>query len=172
MVTRQAFLLLLVAILFGLVANLVSPNRIDFIGQYRDLSDGSGPVVPPAAQEGDPPFIDINVAQFEFSTGTSLFIDATEPEEFECGTIPGSINIPFEHLPDDLGTYFDSVLQGIPKDYSLIVFCTGEECDLSLHLARNLQSFGYTAVSIFFGGAREWEKSGFDMERRKRCGQL
>ena len=168
---KQMITLFLLAAVVSSAVNLVSPNRIDFIGQYRDLSSGNGPIVPPAAQQGDPPFIDINVAQLEFSYGTSLFIDATDPEEYECGTIPGSVNIPFERLPDNLAAYFDSALQHVARDYPLIVFCTGEECDLSLHLARNLQSLGYSAVSIFFGGAREWEKFGLEMQRRRRCEQ-
>jgi len=171
MAVKQVILLLLTAIVVGLAVNLVSHNRIDFIGGYRDLSGGDGPIIPPDAESGDPPFIDVNLAQFEYSSGTSLFIDATLPEEYECGTIPGSINIPFEQLPDDLEVYFDSVLHGVPKDYPLIVFCTGEECDLSLHLARNLRGFGYTTVSIFFGGAREWERFGLEIERKKPCGQ-
>jgi 3-mercaptopyruvate sulfurtransferase SseA len=66
-------------------------------------------------------------------------------------------------------TGFDSTL-GVGPDYPIIVFCSGEECDLSLHLARNMQAVGYTNVAIFFGGAREWEKFGFEVERRRQCG--
>lgn len=171
MVFKQALVLLLAAVVIGLAVNTVSPNRIDFIGRYRDLSSDIGSIVPPDAQEGDPPFVDINLAQFEFASATALFVDAREPDEFECGTIPGSINIPFEHLPDDLEAYLDSALQDVPRDYTLIIFCGGEECDLSLHLARNLQGMGYTKAAVFFGGAREWEKFGLEVERRGPCGQ-
>ncbi|UCC45158.1 MAG: rhodanese-like domain-containing protein [Candidatus Zixiibacteriota bacterium] len=168
---KQAIILLILALILSVLANIVSPNKIAFVGQYRDLSSGDGPIIPPAAEPGDPPFIDINVAQFEFTAGTSIFVDAREPEEYECGTIPGSINIPFEHLPDDLEVYFDSALQGCSKEAPIIVFCSGEECDSSLHLARNLQDHGYVSVSIFFGGSREWDKHGFEMEKIAECGQ-
>ena len=169
---RQSLVLLFLAAVFGFAANLVLPNKIPFIGAYRDLHDGSGPIVPPTAESGDPPFIDINTAQMEHSLGQSLFVDARNPEEFECGTIPGSVNIPFEQLPDgDLGQFFDSALGKVPKDQRIVCFCSGEECDLSLHLTRNLKQLGYTQLVIFFGGAREWEKSGFTMERRKQCGE-
>ncbi|HUV30267.1 MAG TPA: rhodanese-like domain-containing protein [Acidobacteriota bacterium] len=171
MVIKQTIVLLAAAVVTGLVANLLSPQRIDFIGKYRDLSDGEGPLVPPAAEEGDPPFIDVNVAQLEFYAGDALFVDARSAEEFECGTIPGSINIPFEYLPEDLPAYYDSVFEGVSRDRSIVVFCSGEECDLSLYLGRNLQDFNYTRVFIFFGGAREWGKYGLDVERRKPCGQ-
>ncbi len=150
--------------------NAFSPNGIDLIGKYRDLSSSEGPIVPPTAEPDDPPFIDINVAQMEHAAGQALFVDARNLEDFECGTIPGSVNVPFEYLPEgDLAPYFDSVLAA-PKDRMLIVFCSGEECDLSLHLARNLKLQGYSNLAIFFGGAREWEKFGLDVERRKQCG--
>ncbi len=171
MVIKQVVVILVLAAILGLGINLVSPNRISYIGQYRSVTTGQDPIVPPQAIKGDPPFIAIDVAELEFNARTALFVDAREPEEFDCGTIPGSINIPFDHLPEaDLGKYFDSVLGGIAKNHTIITFCSGEECDLSLYLARNLQAFGYTRVLIFFGGSREWEKFGLQVERSKECG--
>lgn len=168
---RQATILIIIAVAIALVGNLVSPNRIDFIGKYRDLSNGDGPIVPPTAEPGDPPFIDINVAQFEHASGDAIFVDARDEEEFLCGTIPGSIHMPFEYLPDDLQEYFNLKLAGYDGKSAIIVFCSGEECDLSLHLARNLQDFGYSNIAVFFGGAREWEKFDLGLERRSECGE-
>jgi len=172
MVLRQFLLILLLATVVGILINTVSPNSIPLIGKYRTLSSGNGPIVPPSAQPGDPPFIDISQAQMEYDVGTAIFIDARDPEEYFCGTIPGSINIPFESLPEgDLGKYFDSVLAGSGHGKTLITFCSGEECDLSLHLGRNLNAYGYDNVFIFFGGSREWEKFGLQIERKAECGR-
>jgi rhodanese-related sulfurtransferase len=170
MALKQVLALLLLSAVIGVAINVISPNGIPLVGKYRTLSSGEGPIVPPSAQTGDPPFIDINQAQLEFEVGGSVFVDARDPDEYLCGTIPGSINIPFENLPEgDLGKYFDSVLSGSSHDPTLVVFCSGEECDLSLHLGRNLRHYGYGNVLIFFGGAREWEKSGLEVERKKEC---
>ncbi|MFQ5452558.1 MAG: rhodanese-like domain-containing protein [Candidatus Zixiibacteriota bacterium] len=170
MLLKQIIILLLLAVLIGLGLNLVSPNKIEYFGKYRSLSRGEGPIVPPSAEPGDPPFIAVDVAEFEHSNQQAMFIDAREPEEYICGTIPGSINIPFDYLPEEnLAIYIDSALGGIAKNYQLIVFCSGEECDLSLHLARNLQAINYTNISIFFGGAREWEEFDLEIERRQPC---
>lgn len=168
---KQAILLLITSAVLGLGINLVSPNKVNYISNFRDLqAPGTGPIVPPSAQEGDPPFIDINKAVSEHGNMTSIFVDARDSAEFICGTIPASVNIPFDYLPSgDLAQYFDSVLNRAPKDTGLIVFCSGEECDLSLHLARNLRDFGYTNVSIFFGGAREWDNFRLVLERRPEC---
>ncbi|MFQ6008443.1 MAG: rhodanese-like domain-containing protein [Candidatus Zixiibacteriota bacterium] len=171
MVIKQVLVILVLASVLGLGLNLVSPHKISYIGHYRSVTNSDDPIVPPEVIPGDPPFIAIDVAQLEFNAQSALFVDAREPEEFNCGTIPGAINIPFDHLPEtNLGKYIDSALGGIAKDHKIITFCSGEECDLSLHLARNLQALGYDSILIFFGGAREWEKLGLQMERRTECG--
>ena len=59
---RQAIILLAVSIALGFGVNLISPNRVDYIGKFRDLSSGDNPIVPPTAEPGDPPFIGINEA--------------------------------------------------------------------------------------------------------------
>jgi len=167
---RQAIVLLLYAVVLGLGVNYFSPHKIPYIGEYRDLSSTAGPIVPPSAQAGDPPFIAVDVAQMEHQMGGTLFVDARDSTEFNCGTIPGSLNLPFDYLPEqNLGTFIDSALGHVDKQHPIIVFCSGEECDLSLQLARNLQALGYAHLSIFFGGAREWEKMGLEVERRTKC---
>jgi rhodanese-related sulfurtransferase len=169
---KQLLILFAISAALGLGVNLISPNTIDYIGQYRDLSSGDGPIVPPTAEPGDPPFIDVNVAQMKFAAGNVLFVDARAAEEFECGTIPGSVNLPFEYIPEEGWQEFIDSCMGYPnKNDQIITFCSGEECDLSLHLARNLQSLGYANVEIFFGGAREWEKFDLEVERRAECGE-
>ena len=170
--SSQVIALLVIAAFLGVVRNLVPTNSIDFVGNWRTLSKGDGPIVPPTAEAGDPPFISIDVAQMEHSTEKTMFVDARDASEFECGTIPGSINIPFDYLPEEnIDGYLDSALGGIDKDMGIIVFCSGEECDLSLHLARNMQYYGYTNLMIFFGGAREWEDYGLEMVRAVPCGE-
>ena len=170
---KQTLILILVSAALGLTANLLLPNRIAYVGNYREIDpDRRGPIVPPEVQPGDPPFIAIDLAELEFSNNAAIFVDAREPEEFECGTIPGSLNIPFDYLPtENLATYFDSVFAGLSKDTLIITYCSGEECDLSLHLGRNLQDLGYTNIAIFFGGSREWEKFGLQLERSAECGE-
>lgn len=170
MIVRQTVTILALAAILGLGLNLFTPNRIAYVGQYRTLSTSNDPIVPPDAVPGDPPFIALSFAELEFNSGRVIFVDTREPKDFECGTILGSINIPFDYLPDeDLEKYLDSALGGVARDRMIITYCSGEECDLSLHLARNLQAFGYTRVYIFFGGSREWEKLGLPIERKHAC---
>jgi len=170
MVLRQMFYLGLASVLLSLLVNLISPNKIPLIGQYYAFEVVDGVIVPPAATPGDPPFIAVDRAQAEFALGEALFVDARDTGEYDCGTIPGAVNLPFEEMPgDDLASYVDSVFGGAPMDRTLITFCAGEECDLSLHRARNLKALGYRNVLIFFGGAREWDDMGFEIQRGVQC---
>lgn len=167
---KQIVILLALATLLSVGVNLVSPNRIPLVGQWPSLHTGSDPIVPPDPQPGDPPFIALDVAEMEFYQGDALFVDAREPDEFECGTIESSINVPFDLLPDgDLQPYFDSIFTGYGGTKMIITYCSGEECDLSLHLARNLKAHGYGNAAIFFGGWREWESNSLPVERRRDC---
>lgn len=172
MACKQAAYILLISAGIGLGLNLVRADRIPYFDQWRDLHSGEGPITPPESEPGDPPFVTVNSARIDFNSGSALFIDAREPEEFECGTIPGSVSIPFDNLPDspDLGPYFDSALGGLSLDRRIVIFCSGDECDLSIHVARNMQAVGYTDLAIFFGGSREWERFGLPVERRRECG--
>ncbi len=173
MAIRQFVLLAAVAALAALGVNIVSPNGIELIGKYRSLSSGDRPIVPPTAEPGDPPFVSINEAYLEYTQTSAVFLDARDETEYLCGTIPRSLNVPFEYLPEgDLSVYFDSVMRGAPKDVKIIIFCSGEECDLSLHLARNMQALGWSRTLIFFGGSREWEANGLQMERSAACEEL
>lgn len=172
MIFRQTIILIILSAIIGITANYISPKGIELIGKYREISSGNEPIIPPNAEEGDPSFIALDLAELEFNRGEALFVDCREFEEFECGTIPGAINIPFDYLPDEnLEQYLDSTLGFIAKDQRIITFCSGDECDLSLHLARNLKAFDYTNIFIFFGGAREWENFGLEVERRTDCGK-
>lgn len=170
MVVKQAVIILMLSSILGLGINLISPNSIPYIGKYRSISSGNEPVIPPDADPGDPQFIALDLAELDHQAGDVIFVDARDPEEFICGTIPGSVNIPFDYLPEgELRPYLDSAMSHPDEDHRIVTFCSGEECDLSLHLGRNLQAEGYTNVAIFFGGAREWEQAGLEMERGAGC---
>ncbi len=167
---KQIAILVIVTSVLAFGVNLISPNSIPYFGDYRSLHTGSGPIVPPEAQLGDPPFIAVDVAELHLRSDEAIFVDAREPEEFNCGTIPGAVCIPFDYLPEgDLAPYFDSALGHVGLNSRIVTFCSGEECDLSLHLARNMQDVGYTDVVIFFGGSREWENAKLPVQRREQC---
>ncbi len=93
---------------------------------------------------------------YELYKDKTLFIDARDSEEFNDGHISGAINIPYFHA-DEYLPRLDPVVRTEP----VVVYCEGEDCDMSIRLGNELFSKGYKKVFVFFGGWEEWEKSGY-----------
>jgi len=108
-----------------------------------------------------------NVAQ----AGDGLLIDARTPNFFQAGTIPGSINLPFNLLnADESNPFIEPILTqlgGVKRgdgswDFAnattLALFCNGPWCGQSPRAIRNLLSVGYPAdkLKYYRGGMQNW----------------
>jgi len=153
---KQPLILLILSVVIALLANTISSNRIPFVGNWPSVSGSDTIVIPPSAEEGDPAFISLDEAATKFQSRNTLFIDAREPEDYEFGHIKGAINLPYDYLED----YWDDIIKDISPDREIVVYCSGSECESSLFLGRELSETGYNHVYIFYGGWREWERSG------------
>ena len=86
-------------------------------------------------------------------------IDVREPDEFEEGNIPGSINIPRGILEFKIADekYWDSEGLFVPeKDEKIIVY--GRKIDRGVLAAEALVRLGYTDVKHLYGGWVVWEE--------------
>jgi len=158
---RQAVLLTILALILAALSNTVLPNRIPYVGEWPSLAGSDSVIVPPSAEEGDPPFISLDEAAALSQSSNVIFLDARDPEDYIYGRIAGALNLPFEMLDD----YWDSVTLQMPKDKQYIAYCSGDECETSLLLGREMVYQGYEKVYVFFGGWREWERAGLPVER-------
>jgi rhodanese-related sulfurtransferase len=105
-----------------------------------------------------PSFITLKQAYKLYRSGNVLFIDARDKWEFADGHISGAINIPEYNFDKS-----NPVLKTIPKNKTIVSYCDGDDCEMSVKLADNLFNLGYEKVYIFFGGWKEWKKAGYDM---------
>jgi rhodanese-related sulfurtransferase len=48
------------------------------------------------------------------------------------------------------------MLQSVPKDRVILIYCDGGECELSHHVADVLKRFAYGPIFIYTGGWAEW----------------
>ena len=106
-------------------------------------------------------------------SGAGLLIDARLSEWYRGGTIPGSINLPYNLLSEEENPYFDQILialGGVESasgwDFSeareLALFCNGPWCDQSPRAIRNLMAAGYPAEKLKYyrGGMQMWRLLG------------
>lgn len=124
------------------------------------INDVNTKEVKPSAPEFSKPLaIKIDQAYQLFNKGIK-FIDARMPEEFEEGHIRGAINIPF-----DGDESYREVLKTISKDETLVTYCSGTDCELSILLGDELFEKGYHKVYIFFGGWNDWVERGYPISK-------
>ncbi len=95
----------------------------------------------------------------------AVVIDSRTTEWFEGGTIPGSINIPYTFVIDELGTL------GCEPDFEgwdcsnareVALFCNGIWCGQSPTAIRNMIEAGYPPerISYYRGGMQVWRLLG------------
>ncbi|MCI0531387.1 MAG: rhodanese-like domain-containing protein [candidate division Zixibacteria bacterium] len=155
-ILKQALWIVLFACVVALGYNLFSPKGIPLIGNWEPKVLESGVTVPPSyTPEEDAPVISLAQAYAEFNTGQAIFLDSRKTEEYQAGHIPGALQLYLE----EFDTQYELVKDRLPKDSQIIAYCGGDECELSLFVARNLKAEGYTNLKVFFGGWKEWQEA-------------
>jgi len=75
--------------------------------------------------------------------------------EYENQHIPGTINIPLDHLASRLPN---------DKNEPIVFYCLGLKCVFSWRAAEVAIDLGYQNVYAFRGGIPEWKEAGFPIE--------
>lgn len=108
------------------------------------------------AQPGDAPVVTLDQLKKKYIANPDLILlDVQEREGYLAQHIPGSLNIPFDEVPDRLVE--------IPKGREVVVSCIGNDvltCALSTRAARELASKGYKNLLDYRGGVSEWKNAG------------
>lgn len=84
-----------------------------------------------------------------------LVVDVRDPAQFEAGHIPGARNVPLETLV--------SSFYSLPKDKTIVAYCSDLACGMSLQAALELAQKGFR-VQRLIGGFAEWSRRGFEVE--------
>ncbi len=153
---KQIIFILSLAVILGLLRffslgdpefALIKKERIiEEVNSFAVPDDMAGPMI-----------VNIEFSKYHFDAGDVLFIDARDPEDYESGHIQDAINIPFDYYED-----YEDVMDGLDNDGIYIIYCSGDECSLSIDLADYL----YTEklidkLLIFEGGWPEWRDAGY-----------
>jgi molybdopterin/thiamine biosynthesis adenylyltransferase/rhodanese-related sulfurtransferase len=95
---------------------------------------------------------EVDPAEAESRLGSSTFLDVRELDEYEQGTIPGSMFIPRGHLESQVENKI------VNHDAPVVIYCAGGT--RSAFAAKTLQELGYTDVVSMAGGFGRWKNEG------------
>lgn len=100
----------------------------------------------------------------------AIVVDSRVVSDFEGGTIPGSVNIPYTEARDrldELGCEID--FEGFECDAAkpVALFCNGPWCGQSPTAARRMIEAGYPADRIYYyrGGMQVWRVLGLSVSQ-------
>ena len=150
MKVKEIFVIMLIGCCIGVVFNFFWENKIPFITRSKAEI---------YAQKNIPTFT-LEETKKKFDQGESIFLDARDASEYQRKHIKGALNLPVRHFE----LYYPKMKKLLPKDAEIVVYCAGEECGASLHLAEELIRLQYKNIRVFLGGWVEWNKAGYPAE--------
>jgi rhodanese-related sulfurtransferase len=150
----KAAIILLVGTGAGLIYNVFSPNGIPLRTPVQpSLSEQVSWSLRVEGQR-----VTLSDAKQAFERKEVAFIDARSPRDYAAGHIPGALNLPVSEFE----AHSLELLKGMPKDARIITYCSGEQCQSSIALARMLiERLGYTRTQVFFDGWHAWNAAGY-----------
>jgi rhodanese-related sulfurtransferase len=104
--------------------------------------------------------ITVRQANAFFTGGKAVFIDARDKWEFSEGHIKGALNVP-EYIFEKS----KSSLEKLPRSKPAVVYCGGDDCDMSIRLAEKMKEMGFSAIYIFKAGWDEWNRQNLPSEK-------
>ena len=93
----------------------------------------------------------------------AVLIDARAGELYREGHIPSSVSLPLGQVDERLQEFKDD----LPRDVTLIAYCSGYGCPDSFDLGMRLLDEGYQDVRVFEGGLPEWRDAGLPVTEQK-----
>lgn len=157
----QILLILALSAVLALAINGVRGDGIALVGEWKEQKVVKGEaIVPPSADEGDPPFISIAEAWELYNYPAIVFIDARDPEDYDFAHVQRAINIPFDYIDE----YWETVIDSLDRTTEYVIYCSGSECEASLFLGRLMVGeYGFDNLHVFYGGWQEWETNELPM---------
>lgn len=100
---------------------------------------------------------EITYAQFKqlMASAPYYLIDARGADKYALGHIGKATNF----YGGEIQSRIPELLESVPHDRVVLIYCDGGECELSHHVADVLKQFNYGPIFIFTGGWAEWEKN-------------
>ena len=147
----QIVVIISLAILLGMIRfAFMNDPEFTLIKKERIIKQITTFAIPEDITE--PMAINMEFAKYLFDAKYAIFIDARDPEDYNSGHIQNSINIPFDYYED-----YEEVIDSLDTAAVYVIYCSGDECSLSMDLADYLfNELLFEKVLIFEGGWPQW----------------
>lgn len=150
MKVKEACFIIGISCCVGVVFNFFWINRVPFITPSKAELYAKKEI----------PTLTLEETKEKLDQGGVIFLDAREAGEYELKHIRGALSLPVSHF----GLYYPKMKKLLLKEAEIVVYCAGEECGASLHLAEELIGLQYKNIQVFLGGWVEWNKAGYPAE--------
>ena len=175
----EGLVVAVVGALLALIANVVSPRRIELSRNYaltanhNTSSPTNDHILSSAEQavlrvkEEGLGVVDLNQVTQLFNDPRReqdlvVFVDARKDEHYEEGHIPGAYQFDY-YYP---AKYAGVVLPVCQNAQQVVVYCTGGDCEDSRHTAVMLSQAGIdkSKLFVYVGGITEWKAKSLPLE--------
>ena len=144
---RQAALLMLLSAAVAMLTNVFRPNPLPWTQSYSQEKLAAIP-----ADKLLTPKQAIKIR----NRGDVLFVDARPAEDFAAGHVPGALSFPFDPFADGL----EERLHRLPKNKTLVLYCSSLNCHLAEDLAETLELYDFGSIKILAEGIESWVAAG------------
>ena len=153
---KQIIFIFSLAICLGILRSFfLNDSEFTLIKKERILEEINSFSIP--ADISSPMMVNLEFSKHHFDSGSAIFIDARDPEEYKSGHIKDAINIPYDYYED-----YEDVIDVLDDEVVYIIYCSGDECSLSIDLADYLYNDKFfEKILIFEGGWPEWKDAGY-----------
>ena len=149
---RESIIIVIVAALMGFVVNALNPRGFKMTADTRQdafLAKG----------------ISLSGAREKLEQGSSLFVDARSPEEFNESHVSGAVNIP-AYQGDSL---LDDVKNRVTVDDTsreIVVYCSSRDCDSADLVADAIYRAGCrNTLYVMKEGFDGWTEEGYPLDK-------
>jgi rhodanese-related sulfurtransferase len=155
---QEALTIIVFVILVAIVYNILSPKGIPLLNQSTNYSEVSDSLLFNHTTIISDTILNrsVSLSQLQrlIKTKSAVLIDARNPEAYQKSHIPTAINIPFLRMFDYMST-----LITIPTDTLIVIYCEGDNCELSTNLAHAMKDMNFTRIFIYHDGIKGWEEA-------------
>ena len=148
---NQIIIIVIFSILLGYIRfTMINEPEFTLIKKERILKEISTFLIPETITE--PMAISLNLAKQLFDNNSAIFVDAREEEDYKGGHIQNAINIPYDYYED-----YEDLIDSLDTGAVYVIYCSGEECSLSMDLADYFfNELLFEKILIFEGGWPQW----------------